>query len=219
VKVLEHLLDEDQVEAVGDAAERVVELVDAGDVDSAQVALDHDFHVVDLRVIARRSLEDVAQLPEGPKAVAVREAAEEDWDYLVGLATRSHYASRFYLDRGFPRDRCDALYQAWMERGLRDPSRTVHVPVVEGEPAGYHVLAPLDDAREGHGELVAIDERHRGRGVGVALEVSSMRLLAGRGALTQRTTSSARNLAASRLHERLGFLTEKIEVWHHKWYR
>src|SRR6266511_424110 len=38
--------------------------LDAGDVDSAQVALDHDFHVVDLRVIARRSLEDVAQLPE-----------------------------------------------------------------------------------------------------------------------------------------------------------
>jgi len=29
---------------------------------------------------------------------------------------------------------------------------------------------------------------------------------------------SHRNLDNVRLHEKLGFLTDEIQVWHHKWY-
>jgi dTDP-4-amino-4,6-dideoxy-D-galactose acyltransferase len=191
---------------------------DARDAESARVAASNGYRMVDVRLIARRSLEGVVDLPTGPENVAVREATEADIDYARRLAARSHDESRFYFDGGFPPERCDALYQAWVDRGFRDPDRGLRVPVVEGEPAGYQVLAPLGPERESHGELVAIDERHRRKGVGWALHVSTYRLYAERGAVTHRSATSIRSRAAIRLHERLGFLTSEVQVWHHKWY-
>jgi GNAT superfamily N-acetyltransferase len=191
---------------------------DSGDADSAGTAARHGYRVVDIRVIGRRPLDDVDQLPPAPEGVVFREAIEPDFDYLRELAARSHRGSRFYFDGEFPPERCDALYSAWIDRGLSDPNRTVYVPVVDGEPAGYQVLAPLDARREGHGELVAIDGRHQGRGVGMAMRVASLRLMASRGALTQLGTCSAGNVPMVRQNERLGFLTEKVQTWHHKWY-
>jgi GNAT superfamily N-acetyltransferase len=90
--------------------------------------------------------------------------------------------------------------------------------VVDGEPVGYMASGPLGTDREGHGELVAVDERHHGKGFGRALHFGQYREYAARGALTQLGVMSFRNLANLRLHERLGFLTDEVRVWHHKWY-
>ena len=84
----------------------------------------HGYRMVDLRVTDRRSMEGVGQLPTGGPETMVREAVEEDLDYLRPLAGRSHRTSRFYFDGRFPQERCDALYPAWVERGFRDPDRT-----------------------------------------------------------------------------------------------
>jgi GNAT superfamily N-acetyltransferase len=89
---------------------------------------------------------------------------------------------------------------------------------VGGEPIGYIVSAPLGPDREGEGELLVIDERHRGKSLGRALQFAEYRDYATRGALTQRSVISLRNLANLRMHGRLGFLTGSVEVWHHKWY-
>jgi GNAT superfamily N-acetyltransferase len=192
-------------------------LADADDAETARVAAGHGYRVVDLRITVRHSMEGLDQLPVSP-LVTVREADEDELGYLRQLATRSHRASRFYFDGGFPRERCDQLYEAWVERGFRDPDRTLLVAVVDREPAGYMVFAPLGPDREGRGELGAVDEGRRGKGVGTALHVAMLRTLASRGATSHRGVLSARNVAVIRLHERLGFLTEKVEVWHHKWY-
>jgi ribosomal protein S18 acetylase RimI-like enzyme len=192
---------------------------DAEDAETARVAGGHGFRVVDTRLVVRRSLEGIDTLPAGgPESFEMREATEADLPYLRDLAGRSHRVTRFYFDEGFPRERCDALYETWVERGHRDPERGLLVPLVDGEPAGYMVLAPLGRDRESHGELVAVDERHRGKGVGHALHVEAYRLLASRGARTHRGVHNVRSLAAIRLHERLGFRTEEVAVWHHKWY-
>jgi ribosomal protein S18 acetylase RimI-like enzyme len=192
-------------------------LADADDAETARVAAGHGYRVVDIRVTVRHSMEGLSQLPVSP-LVTVREADEGELGYLRLLAARSHRGSRFYFDGGFPRERCDLLYEAWVERGFRDPDRTLHVAIVDREPAGYMVFAPLGPEREGHGELGAVDERHRERGVGVALHVAMLRTLASRGAVSHLGVLSARNLAVIRLHETLGFQTERVEVWHHKWY-
>jgi ribosomal protein S18 acetylase RimI-like enzyme len=192
-------------------------LADADDAGTARVAAGRGYRVVDLRVTVRHSMEGLAQLPDSPH-VTVREAGEDELGYLRRLAARSHRGSRFYFDGGFPRERCDTLYEAWIERGFRDPNRTLLIGSVDREAAGYFVIAPLGPGREGHGELSAVEERHRGRGVGTALHVGMLRTLASRGAVSHRGVLSARNVAVIRLHERLGFLTEKVEVWHHKWY-
>jgi GNAT superfamily N-acetyltransferase len=193
-------------------------MADAGDAYSARIAAGHGHRVVDVRIIGRRSLADVAQLPPAPEYLEIREATDGDLDYLRMLSARSHRKSRFYFDGRFPNDRCDALYTAWVERGFHDPGRTVRVPLVDGEPAGYYVLGPLGPEREGRGELIAVDERHRRKGIGLALTVSTLRLVATRGALTSRSVTSARNIGEIRRIARLGYLADEVQVWHHKWY-
>ena len=191
---------------------------DPTDAKSARVAAAHGYRVVDVRVIARRSYEGLLDLAAGPASLTAREATESDLAFARELATRSHYTSRFYFDGDFPRDRCAALYRAWVERGSHDPERRLLIGVVDGEPVGYLVCGPLGPDREGSGELVAIDERYRGKGFGRALSFAEYRDFAARGALTHRGVMSVRNLANIRLHEQLGFRTDEVQVWHHKWY-
>jgi GNAT superfamily N-acetyltransferase len=223
-KVAGATLTPDTAEAIDDwASDQGIRclyfLADADDADTARVAAGHGYRVVDIRITVRHSLKGLAELSSSsPETMTVRDANEGELDYLRRLAAQSHHGSRFYFDGGFPPERCDALYAAWVERGFRDPDRTLSVAIVDGEPVGYQVLAPLGRERVGHGELAAVDERYRGRGVGVALHVVMLRSLAARGAVTHWGVLSLRNLASIRLHARLGFLTEKVEVWHHKWY-
>jgi RimJ/RimL family protein N-acetyltransferase len=191
---------------------------DVADAASARIAAGSGFRVVDARVIARRPHEGLLDLAPGPSELTGRQATESDLAFARDLAARSHRTSRFYFDGNFPRDRCDALDEAWVERAHRDPERRLLIGVVEGEPVGYLAGAPLDADGEANGELVAIEERHRGKGFGLALHFVYYRDLGERGARSQRAAMSLRNLANIRLHERLGYVTDTAEVWHHKWY-
>lgn len=216
-------LTREGVEAVDESCrERGIRCVylctDAADAETPRVAAANGFRVVDVLVISRRSYEGLFDLPSGPAALTVREATGDDLEFARDLAARSHHTSRFYFDGNFPRDRCDALYEAWVERGHRDPERRLLIGVVGGEPVGYMICAPLGPEGEGHGELIAIEQRHRGKGFGRALHFGEYRDFAKRGARTHRGVMSTRNIASIRLHEQLGFLTDEVQVWHHKWY-
>jgi GNAT superfamily N-acetyltransferase len=192
-------------------------LADANEPETARIASQHAFRVVDVRVTAQRSLDDVDDLPlGGPEEMVIREGTEEHLEAARRIAARSHYGSRFYFDGRFPRQRCDALYETWVERGLRDPDRTVLIPRLGGDLAGYMVLAPVEPGGVADIELTAIEEQHRGKGIGRALHVAAFRNLAARGARTQSCAMSIRNI---RMHEQLNFLTARVEVWHHKWYQ
>jgi GNAT superfamily N-acetyltransferase len=188
------------------------------DSETSRLAAAHGFQVVDVRIITRRSYEGLLDLDPGPEEVKLREATDSDLEYARRLAARAHHSSRFYFDGRFPKDRCDALYEAWVERSVRDPERRVLIPVVDGEPVGFYLLAPIWPGAEGHGELVAIDERHRGKGYARAMYFRAYRYCAELGVRKQRGVYSHRNLTAIRLHEKIGFLIDEVEVWHHKWY-
>ncbi len=221
-RVVGDVLTESSAEAVDSwCAERGVRCLylaaDSDDAETARVAAARGFRLVDLRILASRSYEGLLDLPTGPE-ITMREATQGDLDYARRLAARSHRSSRFYFDGNFPEDRCNALYEAWVERGVRDPERRLLIAVVAGEPVGYYVAAPLGADREGHGELTAIDERHHGKGYGRAISFGGYRHYAARGARVARAVLSHRNLASIRLHERIGYLTDEIQVWHHKWY-
>jgi GNAT superfamily N-acetyltransferase len=194
-------------------------LADAGDSETSRVAAESGFRVVDLRITVRRSFRGLGDLGfDEPAGMAAGEVAEAELDSLRALASASHRGTRFYFDGGFPLERCDALYEAWIDRGFRDPSRRLRVASVEGTPGGYQVIGPPAADQSRPLELVAVDPRLHGRGVAAALILSSMRLIQSEGGEETWTILSPRNVASMRLHEKLGFLTERVQIWHHKWY-
>jgi dTDP-4-amino-4,6-dideoxy-D-galactose acyltransferase len=193
-------------------------LADTEDAESSRVAAQCGFRVVDVRITVHRSLaEDLP--PVESVGVEVAEASETQLGYLRSLAASSYRGnSRFYFDGEFPPERCDALYEAWIDRGFDDPERTIMVANLNGEPVGYQVVGPPDASGDRWLELLAVDPHHHGAGIAGELITETMRGLRGGGAGQTGTNLSTRNIPSMRLHEHLGFLIADTGVWHHKWY-
>ena len=161
-------------------------LADAGDADGARVAANHGYRMVDVRLTARRPMDEVTDLPvPAAETVEVREATDEDFDYALKIGGPKPPGQPVLLRR-----RLSA-------RVVRRPLRVV--PRAPGLPRSEsHAPRPADGGRAGrvsrarpararaggHGGSTAIDERHRGTGVAEALLISTFRLLAARGAIT-----------------------------------
>ncbi len=183
------------------------------------MAAKHEFRVVDVRLNLGHDLGGLGAEPwHSPGPLRVRLGAAEDLRTLRPLAARSHRSTRFYFDGRFPRDRCDALYERWIERALAGRDRELLVADLEGAPIGYQAIT-LPEGGTGRVDLIAVSPEHRARGLGRALLLSALRRLRALGAHRVVTAMQARNALAVRRHEDVGFVIELTQVWHHKWYR
>jgi len=171
-------------------------LADSSDAESAHVAEDGGFRLMDLRVELRRPTAGDETTGE------LRPAGAADGDALRAIARASHGVTRLYADPHFPDDRCDDLYDTWITRSLEGWADGVLVAEVGERPVAY-VSCHLDSAaRAGSIGLIAVDESARDRG---AQEMS--------------VVTQGRNAAALRTFQRAGFLVDSVGLWFHKWYR
>ena len=194
-------------------------LADAGDAETARVAARFGYRFVDARLTYVHDAPDPAVSAAAAGQLEIREATEAEVPRLRELAARSYETTRFYFDGNFPRERCDLLYELWLERGVRDPERAIVVPEIEGEAAGYQMLRLPKPGGEAVLELIAIDPKLRGTGLGAAFLRSILSWVQARGATSTTTFLQARNTAAVRAHARAGFACARSETWYHRWYQ
>jgi dTDP-4-amino-4,6-dideoxy-D-galactose acyltransferase len=172
------------------------------------------FHLQDIRLTMTCPLPSRARQQAGD---AVREARAEDVDALRAIARVSHRDSRFYRDPGFPRDRCDALYAAWIERScLGELAAAVLTADWEGRPAGY-ITCLLRGPGEGQIGLFAVDAAAQGKGLGGELLATALDWFHARGVHTVTTVTQGANLPAQRVYQRSGFLAASVQLWYHRW--
>jgi GNAT superfamily N-acetyltransferase len=189
---------------------------EAGDRATVVAAERHGFSLVDWRLTFAIDLPTRAVAGEAAAAAAlVRPAAEGDLPALKGIARESHTDTRFYFDGRFPRERCDSMYEIWIERSCHGGADLVLVPEVDGAASGY-VTCHLDGG-SGRIGLVGVHPRARGRGIagltlGAALDWFGVRRATRVSVVTQ-----GRNLAAARLYERCGFTMTSAMVGYHWW--
>ena len=203
-------------------------LADSGDPETAPLAEDSGFRLVDLRVTLERrgasgsrsgTASGLARA-ETTTPLRVRPATAADLPELRRIAAASHRDSRFYHDRHFGRRRCDALYAGWIETCCTDPAGVVLVAAVPdpaGRPAGY-VTGTIGEDGEGRIGLFAVAADARGQGVGGALIATVLDWFAGRGADPVSVVTQGRNVRAQRLYQRFGMRTRSIEPWFHRWW-
>jgi dTDP-4-amino-4,6-dideoxy-D-galactose acyltransferase len=223
-------------------------LAGSGDPAMPAVAAGAGFQLVDIRVTLERRLDrrlgpgkhpaQPPAVPQAPQVPAtqpdppVRAATAADLPRLLRLAAASHHDSRFYSDPHFARERCDALYAAWIERCCADPEGLVLVaddlppaPAAQagaGGPAGYITVA-LQGTPDGQGHrggqigLFAVAAAAQGRGLGGRLIDAALAWLHQQGATTVSVVTQGRNVRAQRLYQRSGMLTRSVELWYHRW--
>lgn len=180
-----------------------------------EVALGAGFKMVDIRV--ELEVQVGSGVPSRNDQATIRVAGESDLAPLKLLASRSHRNTRFYSDRGFPTDRADALYAAWIERSFQDPSQVILVSGPTGQPDGY-IAFGISEAGTGAIGLIAVDESHRGHGLGSALVSAALARLAGLGAKQVTVVTQGSNEAAQRLYTKLGFSERDRSIWFHRWF-
>lgn len=157
--------------------------------------------LVDLRL-------ELARGGESATSDGVRPAMPEDQAAVERAALGLASYSRFSRDGRFAEDRVDEMYRLWAQRLLEEG--VVIVPV-DGD--GGVVAASVADG-ETRLDLVYVDERRAGKGLGSALVRGA---LAEAGAGGARVATQAGNVSALRLYEALGFRVVSSEAIVHLW--
>jgi dTDP-4-amino-4,6-dideoxy-D-galactose acyltransferase len=191
-------------------------LLDAGDAGSVRTAEDLGFRFIDVRSTLAAAPEVAVQHAGSAAPERVRSARADDVADLASIARVSHRDGRFHSDPGFPKDRADALYQRWIENSCGDYADAVFVAEQEDRPAGYFTCH-LDDGGIGRIGLVAVAESARRRGLATQLGAAAAHWFAERGAERIDVVTQAKNLAALRFYQALGFTPTRVEVWLHLW--
>jgi ribosomal protein S18 acetylase RimI-like enzyme len=192
-------------------------LADADDAQTAWLAAEYGFRFVDARLTLERSLQAPGPLAEKSSGTLVRPFRQKDLDALQAIARISHHDSRFYYDPNFPGPACDALYEAWIKQSCQGQSDLVLVAESEGRPAGYLTIELVDDTTAQIG-LIAVAEASRGRGLGDSLLRAGLCWMREQGRQRSIVVTQGRNVGATRLYERLGFLTRSVQWWYHRWF-
>ncbi|MBL8131729.1 MAG: GNAT family N-acetyltransferase [Anaerolineae bacterium] len=196
------------------AVECLYLLVDPGDRETLALLRPPLFTLVDLRLTFERAIP--ADAPPVVETTA-RGWREEDLPALRRIASRSYIDSRFYFDGHFPAALCDRFYATWIERSCRGYADIVLVAEDDdGQPAGF-VTGHLHE-RSGLIGLVGVAEAARGRGVGRQMVQEALAWFAERGCERVSVVTQGRNIAAQRLYQRCGFLTESLKLWYHGWF-
>lgn len=176
------------------------------------LAENNQFHLTDIRITFEHALGDIpGGLPAG-----VRPCIPSDIPSLRSIARTSHLDSRFYYDTRLTTEEADALYETWITNSCTGYADTVLVAELNGQPVGY-VTCHIKD-QEGSIGLVGVGEAARGKGVGRVLVDAALYWYVQRGVAQVTVVTQARNIAAQRLYQRAGFVTQSIRLWYHRWF-
>jgi dTDP-4-amino-4,6-dideoxy-D-galactose acyltransferase len=198
--------------ADAEAVECLYYLAPSEDQQSIRTAERAGFLLADVRLTREHDLAGVSRaLPE-----SIEPFRPEDVPALRAIARVSHRDSRFYFDTHFPRDRCDALYETWIEKSCAGDESEVLVARHAGSVAGY-VTCELGDDEWGAIGLFAVAAESRGSGFGHRLLEGALTWFAAQGCRRARVASQARNVAGSRAYEGVGFRTLSVEHSYHLW--
>jgi ribosomal protein S18 acetylase RimI-like enzyme len=188
-------------------------LAAADDQTTVELAQAHQFRFVDIRLTLETRL-PAGQIDPSP---AIRPHRAADVPLLKAYARINHTDSRFYYDAGFPRERCAALYETWIERSCQDFADVVLVADVDGKAAGYITCKRQTDGT-GQIGLLGVGSDYQGRGFGSQLIRAALNWFAENGMEQVQVVTQSRNVAAQRAYQRQGFVSRQVELWYHYWF-
>jgi dTDP-4-amino-4,6-dideoxy-D-galactose acyltransferase len=192
-------------------------LADLGDQLTISLTEDYGFRLVDVRVTLECQIFEASSVAVYNSQVVIRPAFPQDVPALCTIARYNHRDSRFYYDVRFPTDRCDALYETWIENSCKGYADTVFVVETAMASIGY-ITCHLVDHNTGQIGLLGVAREFQGQGIGRRLVNESLRWFADQGVKQVRVVTQGRNVNAQRLYGRSGFLPYAMQLWYHYWF-
>ena len=191
-------------------------LADSNHVETLRQAEKNGFYLTDIRVTYERSTSGLGD--QYGTAPDIRMAVQDDIPVLRAMTDSAYRDSRFYYDGHFSEERCDRLYEIWIEKSLSGYAQAVLVMGAPGQPEGFVTCDTLSPEAKGKIGLVGVSRSARGRGVGQALVQQSLHWFAAQGLKSTQVATQGRNIPAQRLYQKCGFLTAEVRFWYHCWF-
>lgn len=192
-------------------------LADTADDETVLLAEKSDFHLVDLRLTLEKPATAILANAALPANSLIRVSGDYDIEDLRLIARNNHSDTRFYFDRHFPQERCDELYATWIERSCRGFADAVFVADNNGKAGGY-ITCHLREGNIGQIGLVGVGSALQGKGIGTLLVNRALQWFVEQNMATVTVVTQVRNVAAQRLYQKNGFLTQSVQLWYHKWF-
>jgi len=189
----------------------------AGSTETIRLAEQNGFQLVDVRLVLSLETLDRAKDTAADTSITVRSMAERDLEPLKEIAGTVFTNTRYYADQGFSRARCAELYRVWLEKSYRDREQHVLVAETQGRPAGFVTLQVESDT--GRIGLFGAAADAQGKGLGQALLADAASWFTGKGLKRVVTVTQGRSVAAQRVYQRAGFVTDRVSLYYHRWFR
>lgn len=186
-------------------------LADGNDYDTIYHLQSAGFMWVDSRIIFEQKLNPLtpANYPD------IRAWQADDLPELKRIARDSYRDTRFYFDPNFPDEKCDLLYETWIENSCHGFADDVLVYDDNGKVGGF--ITCHQAGKVGKIGLVGVSSLARGRGIGTAVVQQALQWFLAHGCSHVTVATQGRNIAAQRLYQRCGFITESVKLWYHGW--
>lgn len=158
----------------------------------------------------------------GAKPAGIRPYRESDEKAVVRIAETTPWANRFVIDPNIDSEKGRGVYVKWIRNGIKDPQKRTTVLEVGGEAVGFNLWSTEEINRGGETlvigdqELVGIDPRRRGEGLGNILYKGTLAEMQEAGARFVKTTVSASNPPALNGQANLGFQFNYLILTFHK---
>jgi ribosomal protein S18 acetylase RimI-like enzyme len=176
----------------------------ADEIETVETLIRAGFNVVDVNVTLAHNGEATAS--RDVEDVVVGKVEPQDQEGVADLAGRCFIYSRFHADRLLGASRADAIKREWARNACRGRAATVYVARRAGEVAGFLAVMKRESEskREAIIDLIGVDARHQGKGIGRSLSERFINEWRGQADKLVVGTQAA-NIPALRLYESLGF--------------
>ena len=178
----------------------------------------HRFDLVDVRVSQDRSLAAPVALSI-PDGVICRMHQPDDVDELMEIAQDAIQVSRFFGDRCFDKAKVADMYRIWSWKSLTsDFADGVYVAERNGRLAGFSTLHLNRPPGQGNIGLTLVADFAQGIGLGGTLVAHAAQWFRSKGMDMANIVTQGQNIAAQRMHQKVGFRSRSTEFWFHKWF-
>ena len=154
----------------------------------------------------------------GRSDIAFENGTAAHEEQLGKITVNAYKHSHYFNDSNIPLVHAERVYQEWIRNSLNGYANLVIVAKLKERIVGYITLriSKLGEKAYGTIDLIAIEERHRGHGIGRMLVTEAIsRVRAAVDSIYVSTQVS--NLAAMRLYQGLGFEPLLSEATLHFW--
>jgi ribosomal protein S18 acetylase RimI-like enzyme len=138
-------------------------------------------------------------------------------DAILRIASDSFIYSRFFNDEWLPQHKVKQIYRHWTECAFNQENKYFAICEKQGNVAGY--ILSMGNIENCEIELIAVDKKYQGQGVGKALIQKLETHAMGQGYKKITVGTQVDNIHAAQFYSKMGFIYASCNSIYHWWSR